>query len=67
MKGGFIPQTEITTVQRIVDIVTEMVSGATEWVGSYLTVIEESELLMFFMVVGFVGLGVGLIKRLMRV
>lgn len=66
MKGGIF-QPETTMVSQIVSILTEMVTGATQWVKSYLTVIEESELLMFFMVIGFVGLGVGLIKRLMRV
>lgn len=43
-------------------IVTQSIS----WIGEYLEVITAQPLLLAFVIVAFVGLGVGLIKRLIR-
>lgn len=44
--------------------VTSFVTAAIEWVTSFATVITETPLLLMFVIVAFVGLGVGLIRRL---
>lgn len=47
--------------------VTALVNAAVGWVGQFVTVITGQPLLLMFVIVSFVGLGVGLIKRLIRV
>lgn len=46
--------------------VTSFVTSAISWVTSYVTLITDTPLLLMFVIVAFVGLGVGLIKRLIR-
>lgn len=46
--------------------VTSMVTEAITWVQMFVTCITDNPLLLMFVVVAFVGLGVGLIKRLIR-
>lgn len=55
------------TVATIVGDVTTFVTEAIKWVGSYVGAITSNPLLLIFVIVAFVGLGVGLIKRLVRV
>ena len=55
------------TVSTIVTDVTTLVTEALKWVGSFIAVITSNPLLLCFVIVSFVGLGVGLIKRLVRV
>lgn len=43
-----------------------IVDSAIGWIGQFVTVITANPLLLAFVVVAFVGLGVGLIKRLIR-
>lgn len=43
-----------------------IVTQAISWIGDYVGVITEQPLLLAFVVVSFVGLGVGLINRLIR-
>ena len=50
----------------ILSAVTSFVTSAITWVTSFATVITETPLLLMFVIVAFVGLGVGLIKRLIR-
>lgn len=50
----------------ILSDVTLVVTEAISWVTSYVTAITNQPLLLMFVVVSFVGLGVGLIKRLIR-
>lgn len=50
----------------ILTSVGEMVTAAIEWIGQFVTVITSNPLLLAFVIVAFVGLGVGLIKRLIR-
>ena len=47
--------------------VTALVNAAVGWVGQFVTVITGQPLLLMFVIVAFVGLGVGLIKRLIRI
>ena len=55
------------TVSTIVTNVTTLVTEAVKWVGSFIDVITSSPLILTFVIVSFVGLGVGLIKRLVKV
>lgn len=55
------------TISTILGNVTTLVTEAIKWVGSYVGVITSNPLLLMFVIVAFVGLGVGLIKRLVRV
>lgn len=52
----------------IVSAVTSLVGGGVDWAGRYLALItgEGGGLLLFFAVMSAVGLGVGLIRRMMR-
>lgn len=51
----------------ILSQVTLFVTESIDWVTSFVTVITEQPLLLMFVIVSFVGLGVGLIKRLIRI
>lgn len=55
------------TVSTIVTNVTTLVTEAVKWVGSFIEVITSNPLILTFVIVSFVGLGVGLIKRLVKV
>lgn len=46
--------------------VTAFVTEAISWVSSFCTCITGQPLLLMFVIVAFVGLGVGLIRRLIR-
>lgn len=50
----------------ILSQVTLFVTEAIDWVTAFVNVITAQPLLLMFVVVAFVGLGVGLIKRLIR-
>lgn len=54
------------TVATIIANVTTIVTEAIKWVGQFVTVISANPLLLMFVIMGFVGLGVGLIKRIVR-
>lgn len=51
----------------ILSAVGSVVTAAVGWIGSFVTVITSNPILLIGVIVGFVGLGVGLIKRLMRI
>lgn len=55
------------TIATIVSNVTTLVTEAIKWVGSFVGAITSNPLLLMFVIIAFVGLGVGLIKRLVRV
>lgn len=55
------------TVATIVSNVSSFVTEAVKWVGSFAGAITSNPLILTFVIVAFVGLGVGLIKRLVRV
>lgn len=60
-------QETTVTIATIVGNVTTLVTEAIKWVGSFVDAITSNPLLLMFVIVAFVGLGVGLIKRLVRV
>lgn len=50
----------------ILSDVTLVVTEAIKWIGQFVTVITANPLLLMFVIVAFVGLGVGLISRLIH-
>lgn len=60
-------QDTTVTIATIVGNVTTLVTEAIKWVGSFVGAITSNPLILMFVIVAFVGLGVGLIKRLVRV
>lgn len=50
----------------IIGAVTSLVTAAVTWVTSFLGAIVANDLLLLFVIVSFVGLGVGLLRRLIR-
>lgn len=51
-------------MEALLSSVTAFVTAAIGWVTSFATVITDTPLLLMFVIVAFVGLGVGLIRRL---
>lgn len=53
----------------LITAITSVVTAAVGWIGQFVTVItaEGNEILLIGIIISFVGLGVGLIKRLMRI
>lgn len=54
------------TMSTLLSNVTAFVTEAISWVTSFCTCITGQPLLLMFVIVAFVGLGVGLIRRLIR-
>lgn len=50
----------------IVNDIGTIVGGAVDWMGDYLTVLYSNPIMMFWVILGVVGLGVGLIRRMIR-
>lgn len=50
----------------IIAAVTSLVGGAISWVTSFIGVITSNDLLLLFVITSFVGLGVGLLRRMIR-
>lgn len=61
--------TEVNVMANIISAITSIVTGAVSWVGSYIGAVmaDGNVLLLFFVVFGFVGTGIGLIHRLIRI
>lgn len=57
---------EPVTMATIITNITSVVTAAIGWVGQFLTLITGQPLLLLFVITSFVGLGVGLIARLIR-
>lgn len=57
-------QTTTSTVSGLVGEVSTIVTGAVGWIGDYVGAITSNPLILMFVIVAFVGLGVGLIRRL---
>lgn len=60
------PAPSTGTLAAIINDIGSLVTGAVSWVGSFVGAITDNPLILMFVIVGFVGLGVGLIKRLIR-
>lgn len=54
------------TMQTILSDVSLIVTSAISWVTEYVTVITDNPLILMFVIVAFVGLGVGLISRMLH-
>lgn len=50
----------------IIAAITALVTAAIGWITSYAAVITSTPLLLIFVIVAFVGTGIGLIKRMIR-
>lgn len=50
----------------IIEAIDALVTASITWIGQFVGVIVANPLLLAFVVVAFVGLGVGLIKRIIR-
>lgn len=57
---------EATGIAAILESITSVVTSAISWVGQFVSAITSNPLILLFVVVSFVGLGVGLINRLIR-
>lgn len=65
MKGG-VWTTSTTTVSAILTDASALVTSAITWVGQFATAITSNPIILLFVIVAFVGLGVGLIRRMIR-
>lgn len=63
----FLQEAATVTIATIVGNVTTLITEAVKWVGSFVGAITSNPLILMFVIVAFVGLGVGLIKRLVRI
>lgn len=50
----------------ILSSISSVVTSAITWIGQFVTVITGNPLILLFVIVAFVGLGVGLISRLIK-
>lgn len=57
---------EAVTIATILTNVGEIVTSGISWVGDFAGAITSNPLILMFVITSFVGLGVGLIKRLIR-
>lgn len=54
------------SITQITADVTSIVTAAITWIQSFVNAITSNPLILMFVIIAFVGLGVGLIKRLIR-
>lgn len=69
-KGGVLTAPTVPTVGTLAAILADagsMVTSSVTWIGSFVGAITSNPLIEAFVIVSFVGLGVGLIQRLVRV
>lgn len=59
-------ETAVMTMETLMTSVGTIVTNAITWIGEYTDVIGSNPLLLAFVVVAFVGLGVGLISRIIH-
>lgn len=60
-------ETTKMTITTIISTISEIFTAAIGWVGTVAETVAGNPLLLFSVVIGFVGLGVGLFKRLLHV
>lgn len=66
-KGGVLTTATVGTLAAILADAGSMVTSSVTWIGSFVGAITSNPLIEAFVIVSFVGLGVGLIQRLTRV
>ena len=54
------------TLATLITDIGSMVTGAVSWIGSYVGAVTSNPLILAFVIVAFVGMGVGLINRLIN-
>lgn len=54
------------TLATLITDIGSMVTGAVSWIASYVGAVTSNPLILAFVIVAFVGLGVGLINRLIK-
>lgn len=57
---------EVFDMTDIVTAIGNLVTGSTSWLGSMASAVVGSPLLLFFVISGFVGIGVGLLFRFVK-
>lgn len=62
----FTGTTTSATISSLVGDVSTIVTSAVTWIGQYVNAVTSNPLIEMFVIIGFVGLGVGLISRLIR-
>lgn len=67
MKGCCFKSAPAVTVATILGDVSSFVTSSVSWIGSFVGAITSNPLILTFVIVAFVGMGIGLIKRLVRV
>lgn len=55
------------TMATLISTITEVFTAAVGWVGTVATTVASNPLLLIGVVIGFIGIGVGLFSRLLRV
>lgn len=55
------------TMSAILSDITSVVTASIGWINSFVGAITSNPLLLLFVVVAFVGLGIGLIRRIIHV
>lgn len=58
---------EPATMTTIITAVSDIVEASATWVQSAVSTVTTTPLLLFFVLSGFVGVGIGLFKRLTRI
>lgn len=54
------------TMQQVVENIGLIVNGAITWINAYLGVFYANPIMLFFVIMSVVGLGIGLIRRMIR-
>lgn len=67
LKGGMLTTTTAGTLAAILADAGSMVTSSVTWIGSFVGAITSNPLIEAFVIISFVGLGIGLIQRLVRV
>lgn len=55
------------TMATLISAITEVFTAAVGWVGTVATTVASNPLLLIGVVIGFIGIGIGLFSRLLRV
>lgn len=54
------------TMGAITGAIGQLVTGSTSWLGTMVTTVVGAPLLLFFVISGFVGIGIGLLMRFVK-
>lgn len=55
------------TMTSIISAITEIFTGGITWLGTVSDTVSANPLLLFGVLIGFIGVGIGLFKRLLHV